>query len=129
MPAKRVQRPDLTARTQGEPLSYDAAGFLARVSADHLRLAPDEVECSYELLAQLATKSARRGSSVGNPELGRGRHPRRALVAPDQIAVPAYADRSLTITVRRSRRCWSPSAWNGDAVRLFLRGTPGRTPE
>lgn len=129
VPAKRVYRPDLTARTQGEPLSYDAAGFLARVSADDLRLAPDEVECSYELLAQLATKSARRGSSVGNPELGRGRHPRRALVAPDQIAVPAYADRSLIITVRRVEALLESVSLDGDAVRFTLRGTQGRTLE
>jgi CDP-glycerol glycerophosphotransferase len=123
--AKRVQRPDLTARTTGAPLSYDAAGFLARVPAQALRLAPGETQGSFEVLAQVATPSARRGSSVGNPELGRGRHPRRALIAPDELAIPAYAGKRLTITVRRVEALLESVTSEGDAVRFTLRAAGG----
>ena len=80
---------------------------------------------SFEVLAQVATPSARRGSSVGNPELGRGRHPRRALIAPDELAIPAYAGKRLTISVRRVEALLESVRNEGDAVRFTLRAAGG----
>jgi CDP-glycerol glycerophosphotransferase len=127
--AKRVHRPDLTARTTGALLSYDAAGFRLRVPAGALRLGPGERQGRFELLAQVATPAARRGSSIGNPELGRGRHPRRSLIAPDQLAVPGYDERRLVVTVRRVEALLTGVEAVGDAVRFTVRGTGGDPPE
>ena len=49
-------------------------------------------------------------------------------MAPDQIAVPAYADRSLTITVRRVEALLESVSGRGRR-RFTLRGTQGRTLE
>jgi CDP-glycerol glycerophosphotransferase len=62
---------------------------------------------------------------VGNPELGRGRHPRRALIAPDELAIPAYAGKMLTITVRRVVALLESVTSEGDAVRFTLRAAGG----
>ncbi|MDF2146473.1 bifunctional glycosyltransferase/CDP-glycerol:glycerophosphate glycerophosphotransferase [Knoellia sp. p5-6-4] len=125
IPGKRVHRPDLTARTTGALLSYDAAGFRVRVPARALRLEPGEQQGRFELLAQVATPAARRGSSIGNPDLGPGRHPRRSLVAPGQIAIPGYEGRRLVVTVRRAEGLLESVEHVGDAVRFRVRGTDG----
>jgi CDP-glycerol glycerophosphotransferase len=99
--ARRVRRPDLTALTTGVAVSYDAAGFRATVGVDQLRLPPGTDEAHFEVLAQVAAPSARRGSSVGNPDLGPGRFPRRAMISRDQLVVPGYDGRRLDIAVHR----------------------------
>lgn len=123
--ARRVRRPDLTANTTGTAVSYDAGGFSARIPSSRLHLAPGEQEASYELLVQLATPAARRGSSVGNPELGPGRHPRRRLIAPDQLAVPGYNARRLTVTVNRVEALLESVSAEGENLRFTLRRTVG----
>ncbi|SDP29017.1 CDP-glycerol glycerophosphotransferase [Pedococcus dokdonensis] len=123
--ARRVRRPDLTAYTIGTAVSYDAGGFLTRIPASKLLLADGEQEATHELLVQLATPAARRGSSVGNPELGAGRHPRRNLIAPDQLAVPGYDARRFTVTVHRVEALLESVTAEGDDLRFTLRRTVG----
>jgi CDP-glycerol glycerophosphotransferase len=123
--SRRVRRRDLTARTTGVAVSYDAAGFVARISPDLLRLAPGQDEAHYELLAQVAAPSARRGSSVGNPDLGSGRFPRRRLIAPDQLVVPGYQDRQLDIAVHRVEALLESVEGNGDSVTFTVRRVTG----
>jgi CDP-glycerol glycerophosphotransferase len=123
--ARRVRRLDLTARTTGTAVSYDAAGFRAQVRTSQLLLQPGEDRAAFELLAQVAAPSARRGSSVGNPELGSGRHPRRRLIAPDQLAVPGYDGRRLLVNVHRVEALLQGVEVEGDALRFTLRRTTG----
>lgn len=123
--SRRVRRPDLTARTTGVAVSYDAAGFLARISPDQLRLPTGVDEAHFELLAQVAAPSARRGSSVGNPENGSGRFPRRRLIALDQLAVPRYEARRLDIAVYRVDALLESVVGEGDSVTFTLRRTTG----
>ncbi|HET7661784.1 MAG TPA: CDP-glycerol glycerophosphotransferase family protein [Oryzihumus sp.] len=123
--ARRVRRPDLTGRTTAVAVSYDAAGFLARVPGSELVLAEGEEQAQFELLAQVATPAARRGSSVGNPERGRALHPARRFVAPGQLAIPAYLERSLVVTVRRVAAVVSGVDFDEDTVRFTLRSTGG----
>jgi len=119
--AKRVPRPDLTGRTTGVAVSYDAAGFLARIRREELLLAPGETMAQFELLAQVATLHARRGATVGNPENGRARHPARKFVAEGQLAIPAFDGRKMRITVRRSPAVISGVDINEDEVTFTLR--------
>lgn len=121
--AKRVSRPDLTGRTEAVPVSYGAAGFLARIRREQLLLAPGETMAQFELLAQVATAHARRGATVGNPELGRARHPARTFVGEDQLAIPAYDGRSLQVTVRRCPAVLSRVDIDEDGVTFTLRRT------
>lgn len=123
--ARRVRRRDLTARTVGMPVSYDAAGFRATIPASQLLLPPGTDSARFELVAQVAAPSARRGSSVGNPELGAGRHPRRCLVAPDQLALPKFEDRRFVVAVERVDALLESVVVEGDGVRFTLRSTTG----
>lgn len=126
--SRRVRRPDLTARTVATPVSYDAAGFRAVIRASQLLLRPGEQSASYELLAQVAAPSARRGSSVGNPELGPARHPRRRLLAADQLAVPHYEGRQLVLGVHRVEALLEAVELEGESVRFTLRRAIGPWP-
>ncbi|HET7279742.1 MAG TPA: CDP-glycerol glycerophosphotransferase family protein [Dermatophilaceae bacterium] len=120
--ARRQHRPDLTA-TSGAPISYDAAGFVGRIPAHLLTLGEGERSAQFELVAQVAALSARRGSSVGNPDFGRGRHPRRAFVAPGELAVPGYEGRGFVITVRRTAAVLERVAEAGDTISFTVRWT------
>ena len=121
--AKRVLRPDLTGKTDAVAVSYDGAGFLARIRREELLLEPGETMAQFELLAQVATLHARRGATVGNPDLGRARHPERKFVSEDQLAIPAYQGRTLRVTVRRSPAVLSNVDIDEDGVTLTLRQT------
>lgn len=121
--ATRVSRPDLTAETEAVAVSYDAAGFLARIRREQLLLAPGETMAQFELLAQLATLHARRGAIVGNPEFGRARHPERKFVGQDQLAIPAFDGRTLRVTVRRSPAVLWKVDIDEEGVTLTLRKT------
>ena len=123
--SKRVKRPDLTALTTGLAVSYDAAGFRARISRQHLLLPAGSDETHHELVAQVAAPSARRGSSVGNPELGPGRFPHRRLIAQDQLVVPGYRGRVLDIAVHRVSALLEWVEVDGDTIRLRARCTSG----
>jgi CDP-glycerol glycerophosphotransferase len=125
VPARRVRRPDLTALTTGVAVSYDAAGFLAKVPRHHLLLPEGVDEAHHELLAQVAAASARRGSSVGNPELGPGRFPRRRLIAHDQLVVPGYRNRVFDIAVHRVTALLDAVDVDGDTVTFRVRRTGG----
>jgi len=126
--SRRVRRPDLTALTTGVAVSYDAAGFQARISRQHLLLPAGVDEAHHELLAQVAAPSARRGSSVGNPELGPGRFPRRRLLARDQLVVPGYRGRVLDIAVHRVTALLEAVEVDGEAITVRLRRTAGEWP-
>lgn len=125
VPARRVHRPDLTALTTGEAVSYDAAGFLARIPRQLLLLQPGKQEEHHELVAQVAARSARRGSSVGNPELGPGRYPARRLIARDQLVVPGYRGRVLDIAVHRVEALLDAVEVDGDSITVHVRRTTG----
>ncbi len=118
--ARRQHRPDLTA-SAGAPVSYDAAGFVARVAARQLALGESEQAARFDLVAQVAAPAARRGTSVGNPDFGRGRHPRRAFVAPGELAVPGFDGRSFVISVRRVPAVLERVARVDDAVSFTIR--------
>ncbi len=121
----RTHRPDLTARTTGAPVSYDGSGFVTTIPADALRLLDDEDVAEYELLAQVASPSARRGSAVSKPSSGRALHPRRAFVASDQLAIPAYRGRRLRIAVRRLPGIVLGAHVEEEQLVLSLRALPG----
>ncbi|GAB3434194.1 hypothetical protein GCM10027517_02000 [Phycicoccus ginsengisoli] len=99
--ARRVRRPDLTALTVGAAVSYDAAGFLVTIPAAAMDLAPGRTSARYEVVAQVAARAARRGSTVGNPGQRAARHPRRAFLPSGALAVPSYDNRVLQVDVRR----------------------------
>ncbi len=123
--SRTVIRPDLTGRTTGEALSYDAAGFRTTVPSSLLALRPGESAADFEVVVQVAARSARRGGTVGNPELGRARHPARQLVLPDQIAIPTYVRRTLTIAVRRREAVLDGAAVTADGITLTVRALAG----
>ena len=99
------------------------SGFVARIPPDQLRLAPGEDAAHYELLAQVAAPSARRGSSVGNPELAPAGSP--AADSSHRTSWPSPATRvaSSTSPCTGSRRCWSRSRAR---VLVSLRVASGR---
>ncbi|CCH79245.1 putative CDP-glycerol:poly(Glycerophosphate)glycerophosph otransferase [Nostocoides japonicum T1-X7] len=121
VPAKRVRRPDLTAQTTGAAVTYDGAGFLATIPAAALRLSPGESATEFEVLTQVATPIAQRGSDVQRPELSRARHPRRSFVAEDQLAIPAYRGRRLRIAVRRTPAVLTDAEFGAEDLVLRLR--------
>lgn len=125
VPAKRVRRPDLTAGYQAAPVSITGAGFLASVPPEPLRLPAGRDVAEYELLAQVAARSARRGAAVGRAEKGRALNPPRALIDPDTIVVVAYRGPRLRICSRRVRGLLTGVGITDDEVTLRLRSVPG----
>ncbi len=123
--SKRVRRPDLTAKTTGAEVSYTGAGFRASVPAGPLHPPVGSDQAEFELLAQVAAPSARRGASVSNPRYGRALHPARSLIAPDVLVIPAYRAHKLRIGSRRVRGLLTGFEVEDDGVTFRLRAVPG----
>ncbi len=121
----RVRRPDLTAAATTATVSYTGAGFLARLPNDVLHPPHGRDHAEFELLAQVATASARRGSSVSNPRPTRARHPARGLLGEDLLVVPAYRNRKLRIGVRRVLALLTGADVGESGVRLRVRAVAG----
>lgn len=115
-----VRRPDITARTWGDDISYDGAGFRATLPTSLLQLGPEEQLAEWEVLAQVAAVSARRGSALGSPENGPARHIGGRLVAPGQLALVRYRGRKLRIGVERVRALLTGADIDGDDLVLRI---------
>ncbi len=121
----RVRRPDLTAASKTAAVSYTGAGFVARLPNAVLRPPDGRDHAEFELLAQVATGAARRGTSVSNPSPTRARHPARSLFGEDLLVVPAYRSRKLRIGVRRVLALLTGADVDGSGVRFRIRAVAG----
>ncbi len=124
--ARRVRRPDVTGRSTSA-VDYDGCGFLARIPASELTLPEPYDSVEYELIAQVASPAARRGSRVGGPEYSVALHPPRAAVAPGVLAVPGYRAGLLRVAVQRVDLVVRDLRLtdDGGSVRLLLDPVPG----
>ena len=124
--AKRVRRTDVTGRAKGRAVNYDGSGFLARIAATDVALPEGKDVAEYELVAQVATPAARRGSPVGSPEYSRALHPPRGWAPDGVIVVPGYRSKKMRIVARRAPAVVSDLGVDGEEVVLTLRAAPGR---
>ncbi len=123
--SRRVRRPDLTAKSTATPVSYTGAGFRASVPPEPLLPPEGSDQAEFELLAQVASPSARRGAAVSNPRFGRALHPARALISPDVLVVPAYRGHKLRIGSRRVRGLLTGLEVREDGVAVRVRPVTG----
>ncbi len=124
--ARRARRPDLTGRSKQRAVSYDGAGFLAKVPGSALALPEGKDAAEFELIAQVAAPAARRGSAVGGPEFSRAMHPPRSWTPEGALAVPGYRGRKLRIAVRRVLAVVQDLTVDDEQVLVELAPVPGR---
>lgn len=99
---RRVRRLDVTARVVHQPITYDWSGLRARLDGRAL-VAASEQTSHWEVVAQVATLSARKGGRLGRPAMQRARFPQHRIID-GAVVAPYYAeDRWLTVQV------WRPS--------------------
>lgn len=124
VPSWPTRRTDISARVGRA--NYDFSGFRAKIPPSMLRLKSHEQAARYEVVVQVATWWAQRGSRLGHPDTAQARQPSRRLLGPDQLVVPAMDDEHLYIDVRRIlgtlTDCFSR---DGVAVLLLIEATPG----
>ena len=125
--ARRARRPDLTGRSKQQAVSYDGAGFVAKVPAASLVLPEGKDAGEYELIAQVAAPAARRGSAVGGPEFSRAMHPPRGWTPEGALVVPGYRGRKLRIAVRKVLAVVQDVTVDDEQVLVDLGPVPGRT--
>ena len=125
VPSTRVRRLDLTAKTRTHGVSYTGAGFLARIPSEPLHPPNGCDAVEFELLAQVAAPSARRGSAVSGPLPSRARHPARAFLGEDLLVVPGYRGRRFRIGVRRVAAVLVGADIDDHAVSIRLRSVAG----
>ncbi len=124
--ARRVRRPDVTGLAKGHAVNYDGSGFLARVPAEDIVVPSGKDAVEYELVAQVATPAARRGSVVGSPEYSRALHPPRGWAPDGVLVVPGYRGKKMRIAARRTLAVIRDVEVDGEEVTLSLRAAPGR---
>ncbi len=124
--ARRVRRPDVTGLAKGHAVNYDGSGFLARVPAEDIVVPSGKDAVEYELVAQVATPAARRGSVVGSPEYSRALHPPRGWAPDGVLVVPGYRGKKMRIAARRTLAAIRDVEVDGEEVTLSLRAAPGR---
>lgn len=99
-----ARRPEVTARVVRQPINYDWSGFISRVDVPALVAASGSLDgdgVDWELLAQVATLSVRKGGRLGCAELQRAPLPRAAFLG-DVVAAPRYVENTwLTLQLWR----------------------------